>query len=613
MKKKLIQFSFFILSLSFTLIYSDNQSSSNNSKFYSWYENYLLNQKDEIEHLDAQLLGKSAKNFILRGLILESGTKKGIQGARVSLYASSEKMIASAQTDENGFFNFSNETPESQALRIEVKAKGYSTANRFLTPSVPLHGLEFSMLRADTINIHKGDSQTLEESTGNARLKLHADILKRLDGKQIIFPVQIQLSYINPETHLASMPGILMLTQEANLATHPLTSSGAVLIEALDSSGAPVRIDREKEKKTGFTSELLIRVKDGKLPKGTTGWEIDSQKGDFAWKSSQAIISGPHLKVPENSTSPLSANFLIQYAKDVANRINQRSLLNQGVGSGCFEGNYFTTDQVRFNPKSSPEIIFNSLLTYMAEDLALLLNKTRTDLCLAGEYSDSYTYGLNPWDIYDALILPEQLKSNKALRSGYPAGSYRCDISKDDRYNYLAHPNQLTAGFDYIPLLKLQSSICGLLKEKEAQAQLAREKKNWENALSVKSLDLIPFNLDKPWNGVPISLKLKENNGDGTFKLSLKIKTEFGCYETDHFLNSGKNPVTLNLLLPEGNPLEILVKTRLNAERWKLAKTIKLPRATTSYKWNSKEKKELETAQGNKPNWIELEPIFFDE
>ncbi len=257
-----------------------------------WYENILdKDTRKEIIRMDDQLFGNRVRYYV-RGLVKNNYTGVGINNALIVIYNSHYRILAKRYTNKNGFFNFSNLKFGKRTMIAKVSAKGYSTLIKTISKNDLVYGIDFSLISSYNFSINKNQTKQIFDPTNNAKLVVHGKILKRLDNQPVQYPVTINFSYIDPEKDLASMPGINMLgvSGRRKILT-VLTSVGAVNIEARDSTGTRVYIDRAKERRFGLSTRLEINltkfVKPGAGLTRILSWQFDENRGDLTWRKTK--------------------------------------------------------------------------------------------------------------------------------------------------------------------------------------------------------------------------------------------------------------------------------------------------------------------------------------
>ncbi len=232
----------------------------------------------------ANRANKTSKiNFV----VYDSSTGRKIRGADLAVYNSSNVLIARGNTDNSGKASLTIKTNDNHYYLV-CSAKNYSRFIQTTGLKSGMNEIGVVLMPCTTMLLNKGERRTLVDRTGNVRLRVNADYLKRLDNKPVKFPVKIKLSYINPNKNLGSMPGYKMLSEDPKTKrVMPLTSIGAANIEAYDKENAPVRI----KKGTGNATQLFMILATGPvMPSGVKTWEFDKEKGYRTWRSTKQNI-----------------------------------------------------------------------------------------------------------------------------------------------------------------------------------------------------------------------------------------------------------------------------------------------------------------------------------
>ncbi|HCL55779.1 MAG TPA: hypothetical protein DHW82_02050 [Spirochaetia bacterium] len=598
MNKKVLRVVFLVFLFLTFFIYGQKKTVNLEKDRYSWYENLLSSDnKEEMEYLDDQLLGKETQGSRIQGIITNSFNDK-IADAKISLYNSKKELLASVSSNRDGYFSFPKMLPSKELLTAEIKAPYYATLRQNFIPREKGVGYDFKLLPATTIELSAGEVKSMADFTRKVRLTVPAEILKRVDHKPVQYPIRVEFAYIDPNKDLLSMPGMDMLSENLiNKALKPLTSLGAVMIEAYDSDGVALRVDPEKEASTGKKVELLMKVefffKNKKLPKDTNTWSLDPLKTNV-WQNTDQKIGLTSLPALDSFLKSVQKDSFYQsYAKDIAKRFNEMSANNDGDSykavSGCFTQKSLPEkgENIRFNSTVSDEEIASNLLPYILNDLQKMLpTQNGQGLYCSYGYGEQESFINLFWKVFDVQF----------MNKWYDRGSYECPIRYD---TYLSFPYNLTPNFDYTPLLKWKESICKLLEEKE-----------WEGSVEVKSIDLVPFNLDVPWNGMPVQFDLMEKNGDGIFKVIISIESDKGNYQIQRILKTKDSPTLLKILVPDNSGLKIQIITEFEQEKPSISRFYQVPETKKTYQWG-KDKTSLIEAGGENPVWLLLEKIIF--
>jgi hypothetical protein len=558
---------------------------------YSWYENYIDNPdlKDEMEHMDDQLLGEH-KNSEIRGLILDIRTMTPIHGAKIQVRDEKKNLIKEIASGKMGYYALQNMMTDNTFFTISVSAEGYTNLTKILNKSNHFYGLDFHLLKKTSRIVDEISTVIIADETGKIELTVPTDILKRIDNKSIRYPIRIAISYIAPKEFLSAMPGIDMLTQEKGNIIRPLLSSGAALLEAFDRDNIELRIDREKEVKLGKTTSLKMILPDFITQKNQGQiqfWSFDPLQS-LSWNPIDKPIID---KTNSSSLDLLNTAFLDKYINNIINRLKADP---QSTIQACFEPNSTQSAQdMKKNQNTTLPELRKNLLSYILNDL-YNMRTTYPEItlnCLQdNEISSDSFYGVDPSMVFDL-----KYKNKWYSRTQYN----KCGI--DSSAPYFFKPYLLSSDFDYKPLLALKDSICSLL-----------EKNRWDNAITIKSIDLVPFNLDKPTNGVPVLFEFLEKNKDGRFEVKIEITSDNGIYSVTRLVYSPKKPALINLLLPDEGKLKIWVKSEFNQTDYKLLKEYPVPKATdnNSYIWDNQRTK-IQTKSGKEPKWIKQPLIEF--
>ncbi len=584
-------FSILILfSISYIIVSSDNTHSKDRD---DWYTGDPSEDKDMIE-MDDELLGIKKIYVALSGLIYDSYSQKGIANARVSIIdPKRKKILLRLKTNKNGRYSLTKLKLGKNYFLVKAQAKGYASVTKSLNLNNAGFGLDFGLPAAQTVKLLPNEQKTITDPTNNAQLTIHARTLKRIDNAPVKYPVYIKLGYINPNSNLESMPGVDMLSESPSTnKIKPLLTIGAVIIEGYDNAGVDLRLDRKKERKLGISNELKIKVhqfmKNGQLPKGLRTWDIDFKKGASNWQKTRNLISKPSDQLSKTAAL-FPPVFLKKYARDLAGRINGKyngSTPGQpeesGIVFGRFNGNKGYGDEIRLNSSVQDAAILAGLAEFMLLDIYYLTGKSPD--CL--EFQNGENEGL--YRNSDFVKVFDVEYDGKWFK----AGSYFCKNPTD---NWLSRPNNVNAKFDYSPLLKLVKQLCLIMQYFQ-----------WQKAVIIKSVDLIPFNLDIPTKGTPILIKLRETKGDGKFKAFLRIESKRGNFSIVRFFNSPKKLALIKVLVPEKARATLKVIADFNIIKPKLIGRYKIPTAKSIYRWDSVKKNKFVDSFGKEPKWILL-------
>jgi len=233
--------------------------------------------------MDRTLFGLP-NGHIMEGAVFDASRGSAIPRARVNIYDDKNTLIGTHYTDNRGDFLFA--IAVKKKYRIEVKLAGYARLVRFISGATKSSLISCPIVKTKSAQIRSKYGYAYLNYKGMARLYVPAGILKRIDSKPIKYPVSIEFRYLDPRYDLRFMPGRDMLSVD-NGNLQPLLSYGAAIIYGYDAQGVRVIVDREKERKSGRTTRLTIRlpwVKKRSVTKDDmkfSGWQISPGKADW--------------------------------------------------------------------------------------------------------------------------------------------------------------------------------------------------------------------------------------------------------------------------------------------------------------------------------------------
>ncbi|MDH5679960.1 MAG: hypothetical protein OEZ36_00115 [Spirochaetota bacterium] len=584
---------FFVISLVIALsgIEAFNKDRDTDRSFW-----YYGKQPDEVRimrNMDDKLLGLKSVSFIKYGRVLDANSQRGVSNALISVWNTKQKKLASVKANKAGLFVLPDMKIYTEALIIKAEAYGYTPTAKSVNFQNASPALDIPLIPSRAISLRRGETKTIRDSQNMVQLTVPADIVKRLDNRAIQYPITISLSYIDPYRNLEAMPGMDMLSKNKWGNITPLMSAGAVIIDAKDRSGAPLRLDKRKVRWNKST-ELRVKIPDwmpyGKIPTQLKSWDIDTDRGQVVWNESKNRIISPD-DLDRGIAKVFPRGYLLKYARNLATRVNS-SKPGQSSGGGNvtleLSNKMQTGDAIRLNTSVREDTILKNLPYYMLKDIKLsggTVNCLYTNVISEGEGDNAVVH--THYKVYDARYNSVWYKIN----------SYQ---TKDVQRNWLRYPYFVTKGFDYRPLIKNMKTVCFAYKAQE-----------WAYAATIRSVDLIPFNLDVPKPASPILVRLKERTGDGKFKVFIEVGSGEGRYQLSRILTSSDQPAEFKVLAPASGEAVIKVIPDFLSPSPKEIARYRIPASATKYRWGNKGKREAVDMRGQPPLWRLLGSLDF--
>ena len=587
--------SFLILAITFVIALSGieafNQDRDIDRSF--WYYGKQPDEARIMRNMDDKLLGLKSVSFIKYGRVLDSNSQRGVPNALITVWNTKQKKLASVKADKAGLFVLPDMKIYTEALIIKVEAYGYTPTAKSVNFQNVSPALDIPLIPSKAIILRPGETKTVRDSQNMAQLTVPADVVKRLDNRAIQYPITVRLSYIDPYRNLEAMPGMDMLSKSKWGNISPLMSAGAVIIDAKDRSGAPLRLDKRKVRWNKST-ELRVKIPDwmpyGKIPAQLKSWDIDTDKGQVVWNESRNRIISPDDR-DRGIAKVFPRGYLQKYARDLATRVNSSKPGQSSDGGKVtleLSNKMQSGDAIRLNTSVREDTILKNLPYYMLRDIKL---SGKTPNCLynkvinEGEDGESIVH--SHYKVYDARYKSVWYKIN----------TYQ---TRDVRSNWLRYPYFITKGFDYRPIVKNMKTVCVAYRSQE-----------WAYAATIRSVDLIPFNLDVPKPASPILVRIKERVGDGKFKVYIEVGSGEGRYLLSRILTSSDEPAELKVLAPASGQAVIKVIADFLSPAPKEIARYRIPSSATKYRWGNKGKREAVDMRGQPPKWRLLGSIEF--
>ncbi len=536
--------------------------------------------------------------IVFRGRVIDNLSKKPVVKALVQLMDTNSKLIYRQFTQPNGEYKFP-EVILKKNYMIQVISRSHCTAYRIINTLNASDAINFRLQPAKYEKIKLGETKTITDSTHNAMITVPAAIVKRIDGRPVKYPIYVKFGYIDAKTSLEQMPGIDMLAEDKVTGEiKPLFSRGAVLIEAIDSQRVELRIDREKEQQLNKTTVLRLKVQKDtdktKLSSSLNGWILDQREGGVTWQKANQKVKYNKSNPRKNILAQLPKNYLRHYAKDVSARVNNYYVSNsshkgsspRGIGFGEFKGEIAGIDEYRVSPSVTEE----DLLTFLS---AHILNDIRI-------YRKAFDTGINS-NISDTdLSLSEELE--RPIYSKIFDCRYRDQWQLANTYKLMDRkvivPSSLNPDFDYKPFLKIENKLYKII-----------EARKWKGMAEIRSVDLLPFNVDIPTRAMPIVFKIKEKEGDGHFEVTVKIDNRLGYFKVSKMLSSQKGYARFKILVPQNTIVSLSVKSDYSMDRAAFTKSYRIGSSKSIYMWGSGEKRNIVDSKGKAVLWKLLDEI----